>query len=40
VHVIAESVVDLSAELSRLREGIAPPPAQLELTLFKSRDFH
>jgi len=40
VHVIAEEVLDLSDELARLREGIPPPPAQLELTLFKSRDFH
>ncbi|WP_413992859.1 error-prone DNA polymerase [Labrys okinawensis] len=40
VHVIAENVLDLSAELARLREGVPAPPAQLELTLFKSRDFH
>ncbi|MGO4336099.1 error-prone DNA polymerase [Labrys sp. KB_33_2] len=43
VHVIAEEVLDLSAELARLRDmtdGASPPPAQLELSLFKSRDFH
>ncbi|MDQ0394483.1 error-prone DNA polymerase [Labrys monachus] len=40
VHVIAEDLVDLSAEISRLRDRDGPPPAQLELGLFKSRDFH
>ncbi|MGJ4856640.1 error-prone DNA polymerase [Labrys sp. La1] len=44
VHVIAEEVLDLSAELARLRDmtdgASPPPPAQLELSLFKSRDFH
>jgi error-prone DNA polymerase len=49
VHVLAESFVDLSAELSRLRDGellAAGSPAstqrssQLDLPLLKSRDFH
>jgi error-prone DNA polymerase len=49
VHVLAESFVDLSAELSRLRDGellaagSATGPrhsSQLDLPLLKSRDFH
>ena len=47
VHVIAERFVDLTAELSRLRddEPAAPDmpalrPGQLDLPLLKSRDFH
>ena len=49
VHVLAESFIDLSAELSRLRDGEllaagpaagARPPSQLDLPLLKSRDFH
>jgi hypothetical protein len=45
--VIAESFIDLSAELHRLRDGelLAPdqpsaPPQQGDLFLLKSRDFH
>lgn len=47
VHVLAESFIDLSAELSRLRDGellaagaAARPSGQLNLPLLKSRDFH
>jgi error-prone DNA polymerase len=47
VHVLAESFIDLSAELSRLRDGdlFAPgrfgtQPAPSDLPLLKSRDFH
>jgi error-prone DNA polymerase len=47
VHVVAESFIDLSAELHRLRDGelLAPevpsaPPQQGDLFLLKSRDFH
>ena len=49
VHVLAESFVDLSAELSRLRDGellaagpaaATQPTSQLDLPLLKSRDFH
>jgi error-prone DNA polymerase len=47
VHVLAESFIDLSAELHRLRDGdlispqeAATPPAQSDLPLLKSRDFH
>jgi error-prone DNA polymerase len=47
VHVVAQSFVDLSAELRRLTDGdLAAPdahgalPAQGELPLVKSRDFH
>jgi error-prone DNA polymerase len=47
VHVIAESFVDLSAELRRLRDGDlfasplpATPAGQPDLPLLKSRDFH
>jgi len=47
VHVLAESFIDLSAELSRLRDGellaarpAARPFGQLDLPLVKSRDFH
>jgi error-prone DNA polymerase len=36
VHVLAESFIDLSEELSRLRDG----EFQRELPLLKSRDFH
>src|SRR5262249_11927522 len=41
VHVVAQSFVDLSAELRRLTDGdLAEPGAQGELPLGKSRDFH
>jgi len=41
VHVVAQSFVDLSAQLRRLTEGeFADPGAQGELPLGKSRDFH
>jgi error-prone DNA polymerase len=41
VHVVAQSFVDLSAELRRLADGdLAEPAAQGELPLVKSRDFH
>jgi error-prone DNA polymerase len=47
VHVIAERFVDLSAELSRLRDGELPTseasdssPPRSDLPLLKSRDFH
>jgi error-prone DNA polymerase len=47
VHVLAESFIDLSAELNRLRDGDlfaeANPglqPGQANLPLLKSRDFH
>jgi error-prone DNA polymerase len=41
VHVVAQSFVDLSAELRRLADGdLAQPGAQGELPLGKSRDFH
>jgi error-prone DNA polymerase len=47
VHIVAERFVDLSTELARLRDDEldaadtpAPRPGQLDLPLFKSRDFH
>jgi len=47
VHVVAQSFVDFSAQLRRLTDGDLPapeaggvPPAQGELALVKSRDFH
>ena len=46
VHLVAQSFVDLSAELRRLRDGdlvasnLPPRPSQLDLPLLKSRDFH
>jgi error-prone DNA polymerase len=47
VHVLAESFIDLSAELNRLRDGDlfaetrpGPQPGQADLPLLKSRDFH
>jgi error-prone DNA polymerase len=45
VHVLAESFIDLSAELNRLRDGdlFAGPGlqhGQINLPLLKSRDFH
>ena len=47
VHVVATRFFDLTAELHRLRnnevslpEGSSLPPAQGELALIKSRDFH
>jgi error-prone DNA polymerase len=47
VHVLAESFIDLSAELARLRDGdlfaearLGPQPGQAALPLLKSRDFH
>ena len=47
VHVIAESFVDLSAELARLRDGETladdsanERPRLADLSLLKSRDFH
>jgi error-prone DNA polymerase len=41
VHVVAQSFVDLTTELHRLRDGeFADPGAQGELPLGKSRDFH
>jgi error-prone DNA polymerase len=48
VHVLAESFIDLTAELARLREGdllAAEMPSavgaqQPDLPLLKSRDFH
>jgi error-prone DNA polymerase len=47
VHVLAESFIDLSAELGRLRDGDlfaeprpGPQAGQAALPLLKSRDFH
>jgi error-prone DNA polymerase len=47
VHVIAESFVDLSAELKRLRDGdlfaspgTESPIASSDVSFLKSRDFH
>jgi error-prone DNA polymerase len=41
VHVVAQTFVDLSAELRRLTDGDLPSPdPQGELPLGKSRDFH
>jgi error-prone DNA polymerase len=41
VHVVAQSFVDLTAELGRLTDGdLAVADAQGELPLGKSRDFH
>ena len=45
VHVLAESFIDLSAELNRLRDGDlfagpGPQHGQINLPLLKSRDFH
>jgi error-prone DNA polymerase len=41
VHVVAQSFIDLSAQLRRLSDGdLAEPGAQGELPLVKSRDFH
>jgi error-prone DNA polymerase len=47
VHVIAESFIDLSAELRNLAEEVSPlperagaPPRTVDLHLLKSRDFH
>jgi error-prone DNA polymerase len=47
VHVLAETFIDLSAELNRLRDGelmaadsASPSPTQGQLPLLKSRDFH
>ena len=45
IHVVAESFVDLSEELQRLRDGdlfapSVPESALPDLTLLKSRDFH
>ena len=47
VHVVAERFLDLSAELRHLRDGeffssneAGRQPAQLDLPLLKSRDFH
>ena len=47
IHVVAESFVDLSKELRRLRDGdlfassaTDMPPLTSDLTLLKSRDFH
>jgi len=47
IHVIAESFIDLSTELQRLRDGdlLAPEssnrrPVQSDPSLLKSRDFH
>jgi error-prone DNA polymerase len=47
VHVVAEQFIDLTPQLHRLRDGDiafnagnSPPPAQGELALIKSRDFH
>jgi error-prone DNA polymerase len=45
VHVLAESFIDLSSELVRLRDLLAPamppgPNPQPDLSLLKSRDFH
>ena len=47
VHVVAESFIDLSAELHLLRDGDLPgsgvpaaPPSPDDLPLLKSRDFH
>ena len=47
VHVLAESFIDLSAELPRLYDGdlfsspdLAEQPRQSSLPLLKSRDFH
>jgi len=43
IHVVAQSFIDLTAELRRLTDGdVAAPdaPAQGELPLVRSRDFH
>ena len=47
VHVLAESFIDLSAELRRLRDSdlftpgsLGTQPSQSDLPLLKSRDFH
>jgi error-prone DNA polymerase len=44
VHVVAESFVDLSADMRRLRDGVSSDVAaaspSAELPLLKSRDFH
>jgi error-prone DNA polymerase len=41
VHVVAQSFVDLTAELHRLVDGdLAAADAQAELPFGKSRDFH
>ena len=47
IHVVAQSFVDLSAELHRLRDGdlfaegaTSVPSPQADLSLLKSRDFH
>jgi error-prone DNA polymerase len=45
VHVVAESFLDLTPELRRLREGFEPPPERpmiegLDRGLVRSRDFH
>jgi error-prone DNA polymerase len=46
VHVVAESFIDLSAELRQLRDldlpsaGVTTRPSDSDLPLLKSRDFH
>jgi error-prone DNA polymerase len=46
VHVVAESFVDLTGELHRLRDGFDIPPANRDAYVntdsrfIKSRDFH
>ena len=46
VHVVAESFVDLTGELHRLRDGFEVPPANRDVYAYtdprfiKSRDFH
>jgi error-prone DNA polymerase len=47
IHVVAQSFIDLSAELHRLRDGdlfaggtTSVPSPQADLSLLKSRDFH
>jgi error-prone DNA polymerase len=46
IHVVAQSFIDLSAELHRLRDGdhfagaVSAPAPQPGLSLLKSRDFH
>jgi error-prone DNA polymerase len=45
VHVLAEGFIDLTPELRLLRDGellaaSAPPPAEPDVPLLKSRDFH